>query len=794
MGLSDLRAISRFLRSNVTYTASVVVSLGVGIGICAGLFNVINALRQRFEGVHAPEQVVRVRPLSSAGTASRAAVGSLAELDVFAAIAASRTLRMSIQHGDVVENVIGEVVTPDYFRTLGVRTGGPDFASRASSDIAVVSDRLWIARFGRRSDVIGSPILVDGHRYEVAGVAPPGFGGVETAGVLTPAVWIPIDSRAAAALSEPGMSALPMTIVARLRPDQSVETASQLVDERTAFLARSSRWAVEALDNAWFHPTVDVVAVPFALFLLIAGGLVALISCVNAAGLISARMFARGAEFAQRIALGATARDLRLLAIAEVGCLGLAAAAFATLVTMAVPHIFRLFGPTPYLGISFEVAGRLDPHVLAVIAAVSLCATAGIAMALSLRMRGISLSPMRESAGMAPVRRGRRLRLLLMGQVGAATFLLACGMLSLRSWNELAGTEFDARAASVTAIGLQTTASELRTAWRALADIAERARDLPGAASVGLIDSLPNGPWNAGLRPVSSDRFVKGRVCRVDQHARELLGVALLEGTDLFAVGTNVALVTAKTAASFWPGQSAIGRRIDVSVNSYSGSDRDGRGRVPLEVVGVVEDVAEPFGRPALPTVYVRLAEEMAPAVFLVADVAPTSVSTFATELGSFASSVNPRFAVTSVARVEDAAREPRDVYVARAASVVFSLLAGLAVIMTVCGLYGLVHFLTLQRQRETAIRLALGGTTSHILFVNCGRIAMSSAAGVVLATGLFLGLAALMRSWFPNFPAITSSEGLLVPVLILACTTLVAAVPVVRYVRGRPWTMLQSS
>jgi len=764
--LADFQYAARTLRRSPGFAIVVVLTLALGIGANTAFFSVVNAVLIRPLGYAATDRLVSLYEAFPRARLDRLPFSPLDFEDLeryqqsFAAVAAYRNVPFELSGGGTPERITGAKVSPELFRTLGVvpavgRTF-TDAENRPGVNVAIVSWGLWQRWYAASPSVVGQTIQLDRQPYTIVGVMPPAFvfpqRGVQFNG--EPAdVWIPIAFTERERFERGSMHM--NSVVARLKDDVTLQEAQAELEVLSRRIAASYPAPVT---NAGFVP--HLMAQPVRqeisgrfqaplLMLLAAVGLVLLVACANVANLVLSRVSARRREFAVRTALGARHARLVQLLLCEALLLSLAggvlgvAIAYAAL--KAAPAVLMRTVPGLH-----DLS--IDYRVLAFAAAMCLGTAVFFAIVpLTTIDRRKPADSLRDDTGRATtgLRRLRVQRGFVVVTVSLACVLLVGAGLLIRSFTALLSAEMGFRPAQVLTASLTLPRTHYRTAAsvRTFHDSLTRSLStLPGVRSVALATNLPLTLYDmrgftaehagaaGGAQRTTNLSWVHGPYF-------ETFGMTLKRGRffapDEHVQNRSVVIVNEKLAAMVWPGQDPIGKRLKWGVAAS---------QAPwLTVVGMIGNVTDgPVG--AEPGVHAYEPFRQLPDFFLngaasqfgrdvkaavLADGDPRALSALVREA---IAALDPVLAVESVLPMDDRLTEafaPQ-----RFGTRLVGVFAAIALLLAVIGLYGLLAFTIGQRQREIAVRMALGAERQAVM-----RMVIAHGARLV-AIGLAAGFA----------------------------------------------------
>lgn len=635
----------------------------------------------------------------------------------------------------------------DRGRVFGARAGG-----EPETGVAVLTHEFWELRYGADPDVLGRSVRLDGIPYEIVGVLPAGtaFPGPETQVVI---------SREVAPMSE-GLGGWIERGVGRMAPGVSpsdVERELRALMPRIPEAFGGQDFARRSVEDARIDPRISTLKasvvgdVAGTLWILMGSvGIVLLVACANVANLFLVRASARRREVAVRRALGGGRSALAGLFLSESlvlaavgGGLGLAVALIGldAVVAMAPPGLPRLHEVT------------IDPPVLGFTAAVSLGAALLFGSFPLLGSRGTMVEALKQGGMSTTGGNGRARSVLVVAQTALALILVVGSGLTIESFRNLRSLEpgFDAGNVLTFRVGLEPggyPTSEERALFHA--SFLRRLEGLPGVARAGAVGCLPLGDCSSG-DPLyrAEETYDPGEIPPIVRYTTatpgyfEALGVGLLEGRVLESrdheTGTGAVVVSRSLARRFWPGESPLDRRVRV------GAYRDGRGPEWYRVAGVVEDVrSEGLAEPPTEMVYFPMADggantgERELQYAVKADVPlRTLVPAIRRQLSEMDASI-PLARVAPMEETLDRAWAP-----ARFTMTLVALAGGVALLLALVGIYGVVSHVVSRQRSEIGLRMALGAGAGAVRGMVLRKGAVLSALGAGLG---LLGAAALSR------------------------------------------------
>ena len=811
----DLRYSLRQLRRSPGFAASVIITLGLGIGANAAMFGLLDRLLLRAPAhIRAPEQVRRVYLSEPEGTTTatimEVSYRRLLELQKGAAdavdIAGIYDGPFVAGEGEGAREIRGGIATPNFFTMVGVRPHlGRFFAGSESGPDGpaevVLGYEWWRSAHGADSSIIGRTMRIGTSRFTVIGVAPPSFTG---AGVTEVHAWLAAWS-ARSIWTHLGTEWQTqhnfswLSLVARLRDGVSDTQASTRI--AAAYLqSREQQGGAAPLDaartNAHLYPLLlqrgpernDATRV--ALWLGAVAFIVLLLACTNVANLLLARGVSRQGEVAVRVALGAGRGRLVRQLLLETAILAAAGAAAGLLLARFTSQTLRA---TMLAGTEFADRG-FDWRTLAfamTMAAVA-CLLSGLGP--SWFATRADLRTMLGAAGRGSRRSSPFRTTLLITQTALSTVLLLCAGLFVRSLSTAQSTRLGFDADRLVLLTLRNRSAEPLPGGTAAfyRQLAENARGIPGVVDAATTMQVPFGISGNTTIEVpgidSVERLGQFRLNGVGDRyfttsgTRILRGRALNEGDRL---GTQLVMVVSDSMARvLWPGRDAIGQCVKVGGPTAPCS----------EVVGVAENVHQ----------YEIRAEESLQYWFPESQQQGGNSGAFGTLVRvqgdpvSMASSLRTALLPSLPASLHLTTR-PLGISVERAmrpwrlGATMFSAFGALGLAIAMVGLFSALAYAVSQRRREFGVRVALGARTGGIVGMVLGQGLRLAIAGVAIGVAIAFAaggmLTPLLLGVGPRDPLVTISV-----VMALGVTALVAGlVPAWRAARVDPSDALRS-
>jgi len=738
--LQDLRYALRQLRKSRGFTAVAVLTLAVGIGMNTAVFSVVDAVALRLP-FQQPEQLVVVE--NSYSETDRTPDSFPDFLDwrsqshSFTQLAASFRTSFNLTGVDEPQRVRGSYISQDYFQLFGTqpllgRSFVPAEHSKGGPNACLISQDFWRRQFGADPGALGRPLLLDGAAYTVVGVMP--ASAPDLAAPIPTDLWTPLESKP----PYDGHGTNFLQVIGRLKSGVSRDTA---LGELRVIQEQINKQFAPNKHDVILVPLTDVLLGdirPLLQVLLAAVGLVLLISCANVANLLLARGASRMREFAVREALGAERwRIVRQLLTESVVLAGISLLGSTSLAWLGSRILLGVWPSNQRLpGVVF------DWRVAAFAASISLGAVILFGLAPALLTSRIHLHTVMKEGGRqttGSAGHGRLRTAFVASEMALALMLVIASALTLRSFYRMlhADPGFKSDGLLTARIALPETRYSPAAGQRFFTELLSRIENLPGVQSAAATAFVPLGeggqtgdfrvegrpPQNSD-GPFAEEHFVTPGYFRT-------LQIPLLRGRyfdESNKEGTQkVILINSYMARTIWPGQDAIGKRIQVlsAANDWS------------VVIGVVADIkTDALNTPPSMQIYLSTLQRPITDMFLVVR-SPTDAAALVPAVKRAVFELDNQQPVANIALMDQLLSQ--SLSLSRSSSLLLGIFAGVAMLLATIGIYAVMAYSVGQRVHEIGIRMALGARAPDIQ-----RLIMRMCLQICL-WGLGIGLVAAL-------------------------------------------------
>ena len=757
--IKDIRYGIRALLKRPAFAAIALITLALGIGANTAIFSVVNGVLLQPLPYPDSDRLVALRDSNvSKQPDSQVAPGNFVDWEkqstVFSALEAYRTVSYNLTSDGTPERLLAGRVTVGMFKTLGAQPiVGRDFLAEEDQPgrekVVMMGESLWQRRFGSDPEVIGKTVKLSGESFTVVGVMPATFRLPDQ---RERELWTPI------ALKDSEKSlhhAHYIDAIGRLKSDVSVEQAQSELSAIAARLAEqypdsNSGWSVKVTPMLEFV-VGDTKTILWVLFAAVT--LVLLIACANVMNLLLARAVTRQREMAIRVALGAGRLRIVRQLLTESITLALIGGLIAWPLASWGLKVLLALAPQDLPRIT---AARIDSRTLLFTFVITLLTGILFGLAPALELIKLNANTSLKDSGSEGNRGAVQRRfgnLLIVGEVAIALMLLVGGGLLLRTMWRLQKVDPGFDYHNALAVTLQLSEKKYSDDQKIAAfsqQLLQETSILPGVEAVGvarilpIIHDLPTGFYIEGLPREPDNQLPQTNYSSVSPDYFRAMGIPLLTGRAFSSRDVSnsprVAIISESFATRFFPNESPIGKRINVTTGPEAFR----------EIVGVVGDVKQKgLNRETLPHTYEPFAQ--APSQFM------TMVVRTAVDPNSVVPAIRGKvFGIDNELPLQSVRTLDRvianSISKQRFTSAVLSVFAAVALLLAIAGLYGVVSYAVSQRTRELGIRIALGARGPDVLrlvlrqgmaFVLLGEVlGLLGAYGLTrLLSGLLFGI-----------------------------------------------------
>ena len=758
----DILYAVRQLRKNPGFTAVAVVTLALGIGANTAVFSVIDAVMLRPLPYYQPERLIEAQ----ASEAHQFGAYDVSYPDFFDWRSQNHTLGHLVSYHDMQYTLTGldrplqvdaEIVSWDLLPALGVRPElGRGFLpeeEKPGSKVILIGHDLWSSQFGANQSIVGQTVKLSGALYTIVGVMPRSFRFPVAR--PTNGIWATL-----AVDNDPVADPHPiatnrgahfLNVFGRLKPGASVSQASQDLNAIAANLAKeypntntkhNSARAIGELDSLLGDSRT-------ALFVILGSvALVLLIACGNIANLLLARMRERQREIALRSALGAGKTRIVRQLLAESIVLsvfgGIAGCALAFLCT---PAVLALLGDS----VPRATDAGVDLRVLAFSFALSFAAGIlfGVVPALTGSRTDI-VSSLKEGGKAEIFGRDWMRSVLIVGQVAMGCVLTVAAGLLITSFSNLLHAKEGFDPDHLTTMYFETPDADYKdTRPQFYRDYFEKLRALPGvqaAAGANVLPMSDNGiaiSFENPERPVPEGERPNADLSPVTPGYFSAMQVPVIDGRDFTehddAKSEPVIIVNRAFADKFFPNETVLGKKLKPGAGTPHGTPW-------REIVGVVGNIRlEATQRELRPAMYLPASQLGNWCCLYTVIRSSVDQQSLAASVQRILANMDKNIPVTQVRTMDDLMYQ--QLSQPRFAMALLSTFAGLALVLTIVGLYGVMTYSVSRRTREIGVRMALGAQRASMLWMVLRDAAILLVSGITIGTICALASSSVLQT-----------------------------------------------
>jgi putative ABC transport system permease protein len=798
--LQDLRFAFRMLAKNPGFTAVAVFTLALGIGANSAVFSILNAVLIRPLPYPHAERLVKADTYNHKsgdfyGKTSYPDFMDWTEQNrFFDQLAAYEEKTFNLAGILLPEHLKGDVVSPDFFETLGIQPyKGRSLAGAQNQQAVVLSYPLWSRSFGSDPGAIGRSVTLDGYSYEVIGVMPPGFQFPDPQTEL----WVSITGVRPDLREEiVARGNLQISVIGRLNSKTTLSQAQAGMTVIASGLEQKYPGSNRDLGVRLVPLQEDMVGKFRSSLLLLMGSavLVLLIACVNIGTLLLSRVAARQSEIVIRSSLGATRTRIITQLLTESLLLALVGGLVGVFGAFLLMRLLLAWVPADIPRLS---SAHIDPAVLLFTCLISLFAgiVFGLAPAWQISRDGHNASLKQDVRG---ARERRPLtRIMVVTEFALSLVLLAAAGLLGKSLLFLYGVGPGFRADHLLTVEVYRSMSDENkdANWRNWTGFYEqllaRIQTLPAVETAGATLALPiqGRSWNVGFKidghaygSLMDQPEAEARI--VSNNFFDVMEIPLRRGRFFSDHDTkdspHVAVINEAVARLYWQNEDPVGRFIQMPAFSA--------GR--CEIVGVVGDIRQTnLSSDPSPGIYVPYTQETMPWQTLVVRTKNDPMSV-ASPIRHEVADLDPAQPVGRIATMdqllEASTAQPRF------RTFLFGSFAGIALLLSAIGIYGVLAYTVSQRTREIGVRMALGARPVDMLTLIFAEILTLALLGVLLGLAGAYGVTRVLNNLLFGVSS-TDPFTFAAVTLLLCCVALLASyMPARRAMRVDPMTALR--
>ena len=797
--LRELRYVFRMLAKNPASSAVAIVAMGLGIGLTAAMFSILDGILLHGLPFEESERLMHLernnlsRDVRSMEVTEHDFEDWRAEVRSFEGLAGFTSGTFNLSDEGLPDRYNGSWISANFLQLLRVepllgRGFAPEDEAPGAEPVLLIGHHVWQKRYGGDPGVVGRTVRVNSEPATLIGVLPEGFRFP-----VAEDAWMPLVPETAEHErgDEEGRT---LEVFGRLADGVTVDGAAaelQTIAGRLAEQYPETNEGVGSVVKPYIHEFISADERLLLGVMSAAVVLVLLIACFNVANLLIGRASVRGHELAVRSALGSSRFRTVGQVLAEAAVLAFAGAVLGVVLAHFGLRVFDAYlaRTDPPFWFRFGIDGRVLLVTIAAAAAAALLA--GLVPALQASRTDVAQVLQDSTRGTTSFRLGRLSRALVVAEIAISCALLVAAALAVRSVLAVTGYDLEIETENVLTARLGLFEGDYpeesdqlaffeelreRVAGKAEVAAAAVATVIPADTSVGTGATRYERPGETYEEPWD---MPWARWVAISPGYWQTLGLRLLAGRDFTDAdrldAPAVAIVNRDFAQKEWPGENPIGQRIDL----YRGKEEEAADPDAgwVEVVGVAPDLrfAGFDNDDDQQGIYVPLAQNPVRFAWIVAKTRAEPLG-FAEPLRRTVLELDSDLPLYFVRSMEQVVEET--LFFPNLLWVLFAIFGAVAIVLTSLGLYGVVAFGVARRTREIGVRMAFGAGAGDVLRMVLKQGLVKVAIGLVAGLGMGWGLGVALRSFLFQIEPADPVTFAAIPVLLVAVTLLACLVP----------------
>ena len=739
--LQDIRFAFRMLRKAPAFTATAVLTLALGIGVNAAVFSVVNASLLRPLPYPDPDRLMFIGETRADNPYPRQAsypdyVDWRAQASSFQELGAYGNRNVTLTGEGNAERLRGLRVSASFFRVLGIQPALGRFLTDAeesgdSARVVVLTYALWQSHFGGDRSVLGRTLVLNQEKHVVVGVMPPNF---EFAKGGDPQLLVPL---APSATQKERRFNHWLWVIGRLRGGaipRAAQAELNTIAERIAQI--DPKWhAATSIGAVPLHRDVTGLVRPVLLLLLGAAACVLLIACANIGNLLLARGNRQHREYAVRAALGASRTRLLQQGIVYSTLLAALGGAVGTLFSIWAANAFVAAVPQS-MRLRMPVLGAITPDIRTIAFAVLTTFLTGILVGAVPGLRASRpnlMDALRSAVGTKAAHSHRFQNLLMASEIALCVVLVSGSLLLTSSLVQLLRTNpgFDPTNLLTIQMTMPPAYREGGKAARFQTELLRRIQSLPGVSGATTVDTLPlisgGGTGSPQVEGAPPDENILGNMREVSPNYFQVMRIPLVDGRmfrdEDVERNAQILIINRALARRLFAGGSPLGRRVTFAFTPNTW----------FEIVGVVgNESVTTLGDADPPAIYFPFTNNTGLSVIIRVAADPAGI---AMAVRRIVAEMDSDIPVYGIRTLDEIIAATPGAFTRRYPALLIGLFAGLALLLSMVGVYGVASYIVSMQTREFGVRVALGARASEIISLVLWRDMRWALAGIGVGT-----------------------------------------------------------